>query len=141
MQVVARLRQAVASKLEMAAEVLGLVISVSGATVAAVLGKLIIGAVLAGVAIGFVLRLKSRRTGSLGRAAQVPAWVRPSAAALSVVEVALLVEAVNLPIPFSQEGFQYGHWYVVALAFFALYLLQSSVLVGMARRAGAQGAA
>ena len=118
------------------ADVAGLFISVSGATVATVFGKAVLGIFLGAVAIGFLLRLKSRRRHpESSRALPLPTWVRPLVAVLSLVELAALVEATNLPVRFNQVGFAYGHWYLLALAFGALYLLQ----VGVAQRIANKG--
>ena len=100
----------------------------SGATVAAVFGKFIIGVVLAALALGFVLRRAGRRH----RAANVELKpkIQPTTPArlvcglVSAVEVAALVEATNLPIRFDQIDFHMGHWYLVLFAFVAAYVLQ-----------------
>ena len=56
--------------------------------------------------------------------APVTSWARLASGAVSAAEVALLVEAANLPVRFNQEGFHMGHWYLVLLALAAAYLLQ-----------------
>jgi hypothetical protein len=103
-------------------------LTLSGATVAAVLGKLLVGVILAGLAIGFVLRLKSRKaklaSPTNDPTAPVTGWARFTAGAVSIAEVALLVEAANLPVRFNQEGFHMGRWNLVLLALAAAYLLQ-----------------
>jgi len=142
MRVLAKIKDRASASLELVAEVAGLVVSVSGATVAVVLGKLIVGVFLGAVAVGFLLRLKGRRhRGVAIPPASRSGWVRPVAAIMSLVEVGALVEATNLPVRFSQEGFAYGHWYLLALAFFALYLLQAGVLGQFAAKRRAAGAA
>ena len=124
----ARLRSAVAARLDLLLDGVAVVFALSGATVAAVLGKLLVGVILAGLAIGFVLRLKSRKaklaSPTNDPTAPVTGWARFTAGAVSVAEVALLVEAANLPVRFNQEGFHMGHWYLVLLALAAAYLLQ-----------------
>lgn len=119
--------------------------ALSGATVAAVLGKLLIGVVLAGLAIGFVLRLKSRKAKLASQAHETTAPVtgiaRFAAGALSVAEVALLVEAANLPVRFNQDGFHMGHWYLVLLALAAAYLLQLPLFSKLLARQRPPGAA
>lgn len=141
MGTLARFRAAMSAKLEVAAELAGLVFSVSGATLAVVLGKLIIGLVLGGIALGFVLRLKFRPATKVNTAPQLPAWARPVVAALAAVEVSALVEATNLPVRFSQDGFAYWHWYLVALAFACLYLLQLGFFRRLLGRTRSQSAA
>jgi hypothetical protein len=124
----ARLRASLSERLELLLDGVAVAFALSGATVAAVLGKLLIGVVLAGLAIGFVLRLKSRKAKLASPAneatAPVTGLARLGAGAASVAEVALLVEAANLPVRFNQEGFHMGHWYLVLLALAAAYLLQ-----------------
>lgn len=57
----AALRQAFARRIEFIAELVGLLISLSGATVAAVLGRLMLAAVLGAIVFGLFLRLSGRR--------------------------------------------------------------------------------
>lgn len=124
----ARLRASLSAKLELLLDGVAVAFALSGATVAAVLGKLLIGVVLAGLAIGFVLSLKSRKAELASPANEAAPLVtglsRLGAGAASVAEVALLIEAANLPVRFNQEGFHMGHWYLVLLALGAAYLLQ-----------------
>jgi len=130
MRALTKIKHKALAGIETVANVAGLFVSVSGATVAAVFGKLVIGLVLAAVAVGFVLRLKGRREAPLGATRQTPpAWVRPVVAVLSALEVGALVETTNLPVRFSQEGFAYSHWFIVGLLLAALYLLQVGAVV------------
>jgi hypothetical protein len=128
--------------LDTVANIAGLFVSVSGATVATVFGKLVIGIVLGAVALGFLLRLKGRRASPLTVTRQPPpSWVRPAVAVLSTFEVGALVEATNLPVRLSQEGFAYSHWCIVGLLFAALYLLQvGAVARAVAKHEGAGAA-
>jgi hypothetical protein len=128
--------------IEVVANVAGLFVSVSGATVAAVFGKLIVGLVLGAIAVGFVLRLKGRRKAPLVATREAaPPWVRPVVAVLSALEVGALVEATELPVRFSQEGFAYSHWLIVGLLLAALYLLQVGAVVrAVAKRVSASAA-
>lgn len=125
--IAAKARSAIATRFDILAEGFGLVFAGSGAAIAAVLGKLIIGIVLAALALGFLLRLKGRKR----RAEAVTVHdARPTIGTrlvtgfISACEVAALVEATNLPIRFDQPGFQMGHWYLLLLALFAAYFLQ-----------------
>jgi hypothetical protein len=124
----AAVRSAVAKRLEVLAEVVGLALSFSGASLAAVLGKLLVAGVLGAITLGFFLRLSSRRAGRVALPLPTPPWVRPVAAALSVVEVAVLVEAVNLPVRFYDPGFEYAHWVLALVAFVVAYVLQVRLL-------------
>ncbi len=120
----ATVRNALAKRLEVLAEIAGLALSLSGATLAAVLGKLVVAVVLGAITLGFFLRLSNRRAGQVALPAPMPLWVRPLAAALSVVEVAALVEAINLPIRFHDPGFAYVHWVLTLIAVVVAYTLQ-----------------
>ena len=140
MNAIAKLKDKARAGIEVGLDIAGLLVSVSGATVAAVFGKFVVGVVLGALALGFVLRLKLRRPATPS-ILQVPGWVRPAVAALCAVETAALVEATNLPVRFGQEGFGYGHWALVALVFTALYLLQASLFKRFAvKRRGASAA-
>lgn len=122
-----RFRTAVSEKLEWLAEGLGLVFSVSGASVALVLGKLVVGVVLGVLALGFVGRMmgRKRRTAEPTATPSSPGTAARLLTGLaSAIEVAVLVEATNLPVRFDQAGFHMGHWYLVLLAFLAAYFLQ-----------------
>ena len=133
------------SKLEVLAEGLGLAFAASGATVAAVLGKFIVGVVLAALAIGFLLRLKGRksRAGSAAVAQnpQPTTTSRLVTGLISAVEVAALVEATNLPIRFDQSGFQMSHWFLVLLVFCAAYFLQQPLVLRLLNKPRQSGAA
>ena len=124
------------------AEAFGLAFAASGATVAVVLGKFIIGVVLAALALGFLLRLKSRRTKPVEQQQTRPTTTaRFLAGLVSACEVAALVEATNLPIRFDQAAFHVGHWYLVVLAFFAAYFLQLPLLGRLLGKRSVRGAA
>lgn len=122
------LRQAVKRHAISALELAGTVSTSSLALVSAVTGRLLIAAVLAGLALGFFLRLSGRRA----RVAEAPSPLPPRAwaasAVLSLAEVAVLTEATNLPVRFDQPGFQMWHWAVVLLALLAAFLLQAGLL-------------
>jgi hypothetical protein len=134
-------RTAVASKIELLAEAIGLCFAASGATVAVVLGKFIVGIVLAALSLGFLLRLKGRKNTNPGQQRHRPTTAaRILTGLLSACEVAALVEATNLPIRFDQTAFHMGHWYVVLLAFFATYFLQLPLVVKLLVKRGAPGA-
>lgn len=121
-------RSAVAKRFEVLAEIAGFTLSLSGATLAAVLGKLLVAVVLGSITLGFFLRLSNRRAGRVAVPAPTPPWVRPLAAVLSVIEVAVLVEAINLPIRFHDLGFAYLHWALALVALVVAYLLQVRLL-------------
>ncbi|MFZ2990485.1 hypothetical protein [Ideonella sp.] len=136
-----RVRGAVASKLEVVAEAFGLAFAASGATVAVVLGKLIIGVVLAGLALGFLLRLKGRKAIGTQDPHGAPSTApRLVAGLLSACEIALLVEATNLPVRFDQAAFHMVHWYLVLLAYFAAYFLQLPFFTRLFSKRSARGA-
>lgn len=108
--------------LGLAVDVAGLVVGVSGATVVAFFGKLAAAVVLGAVALGFFLRLASRkRMQACTSRVSVPGWGRLLAAGISGVLVAALVEATGLPVRFNQPGFEAWHWVVVAGALVVAY--------------------
>lgn len=139
-----RVRTEISTRLEILVEVFGLVFAASGATIAAVLGKFIVGLVLAGLALGFLLRLKSRKR-RLGASplqdATLSTIARILSGVVSTIEVAALVEATNLPIRFEQSGFHMGHWYLVLLAFLAAYFLQLPLIAKLLSKRSAGGTA
>ena len=140
----AKLRSAASDKLDLLAEGLGFVFAVSGATVAAVLGKFIVGVVLGVLALGFLLRLKSRKKRAVeaNGLAHIPGTAaRFLTGVVSACEVAALVEATNLPVRFDQAAFHMGHWYLVLLAFFAAYFLQLPLFARLLGKARARSAA
>jgi hypothetical protein len=128
------IRKSFAAKLELIAEVVGLAVSFSGATLAAVFGKLVIAIILGAITLGLFLRLTGRRSNLQVAAQPVPGWVRPAAVLLAVVETSALVEATNLPVRFSQQGFLYTHWLLVALVLAAAYLVQVKLFSSLAAR-------
>lgn len=138
----ARLRASIASKFDYLVDLLGVVGAASGATFAAVFGKVILGMVLAGFSLGFLLRLKGRgRVKESAIQKDAPSGTsRLVAATLALFEVAILVEATNLPVRYDQDGFQVGYWYLVVLAVIAAYCLQLPALCKMLGRWGVRGA-
>jgi hypothetical protein len=117
------LKRKAAEALLVGADVLGLVLSASGASVVAILGKAMLAVVLLAMALGFFLRLSGRRKVQATLPAAPPIWSRPASALIASIEVALLVEATNLPVRFHQPGFEPWHWALVAVALALAYWL------------------
>lgn len=121
--------------LALAGDLAGLIVSASGATAIAILGKLAAAVVLGAIAVGFFLRLTSRRRVQTSvPATSVSGWVRALASCLSIGFVAALVEAVDLPVRFHQPGFEPWHWLLVAAALAVLYSLIARVVGRFIRR-------
>lgn len=112
----------------------GFFVSISGAVFAIVLGKLFAAAVLAAITLGIFLRLVGRRKTIPveSNSFKIPPWVKFFCAFLSVIEVAVLTEATNLPVRLYQQGFEKFNWLLVILALLVMYVIQvnffSSVL-------------
>lgn len=129
-----KVRNAIGNTIMLVIEGAGFFVSISGAVFAIVLGKLFAAAVLAAITLGIFLRLVGRRktipveTNSF----QTPPWVKFSCAFLSVIEVAVLTEATNLPVRLYQQDFEKFNWLLVVLALLVMYVIQvnffSSVL-------------
>jgi hypothetical protein len=83
-------RQRFAKSFELVAELVGVALAASGATLAAVFGKLVLAAVLGFIAFGIILRLTSRRTKRNQPQQSTPRWAQLIAAAISIVEVAVI---------------------------------------------------
>lgn len=132
--VLQKVRNAIGNTIMLVIEGAGFFVSISGAVFAIVLGKLFAAAVLAAITLGIFLRLVGRRktipveTNSF----QTPPWVKFSCAFLSVIEVAVLTEATNLPVRLYQQDFEKFNWLLVVLALLVMYVIQvnffSSVL-------------
>ncbi len=121
------------------ADIAGMVLSVSGAAVVAFLGKVMFAVVLLAVALGFFLRLSGRRKVVLPPPA--PGWTRMAAGLLSILEVAVLTEATDMPVRFHQPGFEPWHWGLVVVALLVAYALNMRVyalLSGRSRGVTAQ---
>lgn len=117
------LKRKAGEALVVAADVAGIVASLAGASIVAFLGKVMLAVVLFAVALGFFLRLSARRKVKVAAPHPSPAWTRPASALLAFVEVALLVEATNLPVRFIQPGFEPWHWALVVAALVVAYSL------------------
>jgi cytochrome bd-type quinol oxidase subunit 2 len=119
----------VVGKLQVALEIVGTIASLSGAALAVVFGKLLLAVAFGALAGGIFFRMINRRSSSqLSGAAPPPRWVSVAAAVLSVVEGAVLVEATNLPVRYSQEGFQLHHWVLVVVFLVVAFIVQRRVL-------------
>jgi hypothetical protein len=127
------LKRKVADGFLVVADIGGLLLSASGATVVAVLGKLMLAVVLGAVALGFFLRLVGRRQRSSVAPIKAPLWCHLAAVLLAVVEVALLAEATNLPIRFYQPGFQLQHWLLVVFSLVVAYALHTQIFCSILR--------
>ena len=129
------LRKSVSRKLEFAAEAVGLAASLSGTAIAVVFGKALAAIALGAIALGLFLRFTSRRKAQEGPAAiPDPWWVPGLAVALSVLEGAVLVEATDLPVRFSQPGFALYHWALVIAFLVAAYLVQRWLLGSLLKK-------
>lgn len=118
------LRRKAADTFLLLADAAGLLLSGSGAAVVAFFGKVLLAVVLGALALGFLLRLAGRRRLPPVAPAPMPGWGRVAAAILSAVEVAVLVEATDLPVRFHQPGFQLYHWLLVLAVLLMAYRLQ-----------------
>ena len=112
----------------------GLVLSASGASLVAITGKLMLAVVLGAVALGFFLRLASRRKAKVIAPMRPANWVYGVSVALALVEVAVLVEATKLPIRFDQPSFEPWHWALVVFALFVAYRLNLLVFRSVATK-------
>lgn len=128
------LKQRIADGLLVAADGAGMVLSLCGASIVAILGKLMLALVLSALALGFFLRLSGRRRGVLTTAVRVPAWCYVVAGILASVEVAVLAEATNLPVHYSQLGFELYHWLLVLLALVVAFVVQIQIFRFITRR-------
>lgn len=115
-------------------DVAGLVLSVAGASLVAVLGKLMLAVVLSAIALGFFLRLAGRRRQQSVAPAPTPSWCYFASVFLTAIEVALLVEATNLPIRFNQSGFEPWHWALVVVALVVAYMVHMQIFRSFTRR-------
>ncbi len=90
--------------------------------------------VLGAVALGFFLRLAGRRKPKTIAPIRPPTWVVGVSILAALIEVALLVEATNLPIRFNQPSFEPWHWALVVVALFVTYRLNLLVFRSLANR-------
>lgn len=134
------LKRRVAQGILVAADVAGLVLSVSGAAVVAFFGRLMLAIVLGGIALGFFLRLTGRRRPPVPASLPAPMWSRLVSALLAVVAVGALVEATNFPVRFDQAGFAPWHWVLVLVALAVSYSLMLRVIGSLARGQQAKAA-
>jgi hypothetical protein len=113
-----RLRKSIAKRFDVIADTVGLAISLSGASVAFVLGKFVLAVVFGAFACGVFLRLKGRKSRGVVLSQRPPSWIKVCSAVLSVIACGLLVEAVNLPVRFNQDGFSILYWVLVLLVLY-----------------------
>ncbi len=128
------LRSTLAQRFDSLIDLAGIGLSLSGTTAAVVFGKFLLAVILGTVTLGIFLRFAGRRAKRLAPWVQTPGWVRPVVAVLTVVEAAALVEATDLPVRFSQPGFQVYHWVFVLLFLAVAYRLQARFLSAVSRK-------
>ena len=131
---IAALRTAVAKRIEVLVDLGGIAFALSGATAAAVFGKALLAVALGALALGFFLRLSGRGASSKTSVAGTPAWIFAVSGLLSLVEVGVLVEASNLPVRYTQDGFELSHWVLVLLAFGVAFFAQVRAIRHIAYR-------
>lgn len=128
------LRKKIADGAMVLLEGAGFVFSLCGASVVAFLGKLMLAAVLAAIALGFFLRLTGRRAPTPAPAASTPAWCYILSGILAAVEVALLAEATDLPVRFHQPGFELHHWLLVLVALLVAFVVHLQLFRAIRRK-------
>jgi hypothetical protein len=116
------------------ADVLGMLLSASGAAVVAFLGKLMLAVVLAALALGFFLRFKDRKGLKATPPQRPPWWHHAASFTLAAIEAAMLVEATHLPVRFDQPGFAAWHWVLVLAAVAVAYSLHMRLFKALLRR-------
>lgn len=137
----ATIRRYVVGKVQVLFELSGLMVSTLGTAVSLAFARWALALMLSMVVLGFFFRLTGRRRAERKVEPADPAWIYLAASAASVVEVAVLVEATDLPVRFYQEGFAFGHWAIVVLALVAAFWLQLRGFRAWATRARQQRAA
>jgi hypothetical protein len=118
-----KFRSAIGNALMTGLEIVGVAISGSGTVVAIVLGKLFAAAVLAAITLGVFLRLAMRGGQRPAEPPPTPR-IKLACALLSLIEVAILTEATNLPVRLAQPGFEKSNWLIVIAALAVIYLVQ-----------------
>lgn len=105
----------------------------TGTAIALAFGKVLAGVALGAFAFGAFLRLTTRCRSASPAAQKVPGWVPPALVIVSIIECALLVEAINLPVRFDQVGFQYYHWLFIGAFLMAVYWVQHRISSALIR--------
>lgn len=100
----------------------------SGAAITLITGKFVLAGVLALVTLGVVLRFANRRRARTAPQLATPAWLHVSAALVSMLVCAVLVEAVKLPVRYDQPGFERTNWLIVLLALLVVYRLNLATI-------------
>jgi hypothetical protein len=134
------LRSTLVKRFDALIDLAGIGLSLSGATAAVVFGKVLLAVILGSVTLGIFLRFAGRRAKRLSPAATTPGWIRPTSAILAIVEGTALVEAVDLPVRFSQPGFQAYHWAYVVVFLVVAYWLQVRLFTAVSRKRRAPSA-
>jgi len=106
----------------------GFIASLAGASVSLFLGKLFASALFVLLALGVLKRFVRRRHGEAKEEQQSPIWISFVCGVLAIVETAVVVEAMNLPVRFDQSGFEKGNWLLVAAMLLVLFYGQRYVL-------------
>ena len=121
-----RLKSKIFEKLGLVLDLAAFLGTSGGAIVGGLRGKIPVALFLCVCAFAFFLRVTSQAQ-KISKPRTAPGWVIVSNVALSIVSVAFLVEATNLPVRFTQDGFEYWHWALVLVALVALFALFSQV--------------
>lgn len=127
-------KRSIKSALALAIEGFAALASVIGAPVALAFGKLFLAAIFAAIALGIFLRFANRKAVQAPLPSATPWWIFVSSSIASIIEVAALVEATNLPVRFDQVGFVQSNWILVLLALVVAFVFQLKLLKSIVRR-------
>jgi len=133
-------RKRLAGGLALAFDGVGFVASLAGASVSLFLGKLFASALFAVLAVGILNRFVRQRRGEAKEEQQSPIWIPLLCGALAIVETAIVVEALNLPVRFDQSGFEKSNWLLVTALLLVFFYGQRYVFHRLRSKEGAASA-
>lgn len=134
------LRHSLQTKVQVALDYAWFVLALSGASLAAAFGRGLLALLLAALALGLGRRLVARQKRAASATSQVPAWVKAGSLALSVAEVAVLVQVTGIAARLQHEGVSWVHAMAGFVALAAAYLIQLRLFAALSRRLFASNA-
>lgn len=129
-----KIKHSIKSKLQIALESIVLLSSGISAPAALVFGKPFLAIILTAIALGVFLRFANRRNESTPTPTEAPLWVAVCSSLASVISIAALVEATNLPVRFDHSGFSYLNWLLVIAALSIAFMFFTKLIKTLLNR-------
>jgi len=96
-------------------------VTLTGASVSLFFGKLFASALFVLLAVGVLNRFIRRRRGQMNEIQRWPIWIPVLSAVCALIETAVVVESIHLPVRFDQDGFEKSNLLLVTALLLVIF--------------------